>query len=687
MLPITPSATAPVVRTHITIHSGRPLLTFNPTRVLGCGIDECDTASILRLFSRHNVSEFRKTGLRSFTYRLYTELNVQAWHWNPSGVWSEPGKRQGYFIGNATPGKFITSSDCFALPRRGDTFDQGDNKSYSRLDDGSNSTFWKSDPYLGARYTGQPDSDHPQWVIADLGSIKAVNAVNILWAQPYAVRFKVQYWTGSTPFDHPNHGEWTTFSHGSFAHMAGGQQLLRVATTPQQVRYIRLLMTASSHTSITASTDPRDRQGYAIYEIGIGTVNDEGQFQDDVQHLPSTKQTAFTVSSTDPWHTASDFLAGWDQPGLDLCFHSGLSKGQASLVPVAMAYSTPEDAVAELRYLTARGYRLTGVELGEEPDGQEIDPEDYGALYIQWAKAIRKQFPRLLIGGPVLSTIDAQAPDALNGVTDWLTRFVSYLRQNHAMKLLNFVSTEHYPFNGGVVTAATVAQEPAQMARLFRIVQNAAVPASVPVYITETNMSAGTSNTSGHIGARWVADAIGSFLTYRNAGNFYFYEFDPFGLGQADKLVWGSYCPFTVAAGNQIDKPTGQFWALRMITHHWLNPRGGDHTTLATSVRYPATFTTAPLSTYAVRRPDHCVAILLVNHMPNASLPISIATPYPYHHCVVHTLDTSTFQWVDDGAKSYAIVNKPPVRATMTVGPTTRYNIPPGAVVVMKFER
>ncbi len=687
MLPITQGTPPPKSEATITIHTHRPLLKFNPHKVLGCGIDECDTASILKLFSRHNVHEFRKTGLRSFTYRLYTELNVQAWHWNPVGTWSDPGRQQGYFTGSAKPGAFITSSGCFALPRRGDTFDQGDNKSYSRLDDGNNTTFWKSDPYLGTRFTGQPDSAHPQWIIADLGAPHPINAISIRWLAPYARRFKVQYWTGTTPFDHPNHGTWATFSRGSFTQMMGGVQMLRVATNTHMVRYIRLLMTGSSHTSALASTDPRDRQGYAIAEVGIGMLDATGHFQDAVHHLASTKQTAFYVSSTDPWHTKSDFLPGWDQPGLDLCFHSGLTKGEASLVPVAMVYSTPQDAVAELSYLEARGDKLAGVELGEEPDGQEIDPEDYGALYIQWAKAIRKRFPHLPIGGPVLSSIDAQAPDAVKGVTDWLPRFVEYLRRSHALKLLDFVSTEHYPFNGGIVSAQTATQEPAQMARLFQLVHQAGVPTQLPVYITETNMSAGTANTSGLMGARWVADAIGAFLSYGNAGHFYFYEFDPFGLGPAAPLVWGSYCPFTVSKDHQINQPTGQFWALQMITHDWLSAAGEPHTTVATTVKTDSTSATAGVSAYAVVKPGGSIGLLLINHSATSAMPVEVEAPRGFHHCILYALDSSTFQWVNSGAKSYASVDIPPKPVTLSMQATTEYTMQAGSVAVMQFTR
>ena len=50
----------------------------------------------------------------------------------------------------------------------------------------------------------------------------------------------------------------------------------------------------------------------------------------------------------------------------------------------------PENAAAEIRYLTTRGYPVKRVEMGEEPDGQFVNPEHFGALYLQFEKVIHK---------------------------------------------------------------------------------------------------------------------------------------------------------------------------------------------------------------------------------------------------------------------------------------------------------
>ena len=86
-------------------------------------------------------------------------------------------------------------------------------------------------------------------------------------------------------------------------------------------------------------------------------------------------QTRFFVSSTDPWHRASDLDKTVEQPGIDRVLASGLTRGLPVLMAVGALYDTPDNAAALLRYLRRRGYPLRGIEVGEEPDGQYAAPE------------------------------------------------------------------------------------------------------------------------------------------------------------------------------------------------------------------------------------------------------------------------------------------------------------------------
>ena len=64
------------------------------------------------------------------------------------------------------------------------------------------------------------------------------------------------------------------------------------------------------------------------------------------------------------------------------------------LVPVPVLYGTPGGRGGPPALPARPGAsRSTRVELGEEPDGQLVTPEDYGALYLQVARALRGRRP------------------------------------------------------------------------------------------------------------------------------------------------------------------------------------------------------------------------------------------------------------------------------------------------------
>src|SRR5205807_2219705 len=95
------------------------------------------------------------------------------------------------------------------LPRRGFTRNDGTGTvGYSRLTDGDLNTFWKSNPYLTKGFTSEDDSMHPQWVTLDLATTQPIDAIRIAWADPYARRYLVQYWTGDDPIKQPTKGTW-----------------------------------------------------------------------------------------------------------------------------------------------------------------------------------------------------------------------------------------------------------------------------------------------------------------------------------------------------------------------------------------------------------------------------------------------------------------------------------------------
>ena len=177
------------------------------------------------------------------------------------------------------------------------------------------------------------------------------------------------------------------FPEGVRRRWKGGTTRLKLVDWTIPVRYLRIWMTKSSEYCATHGTSiKRNCVGYAIKELDAGTLSAAGNFTDVIQHVPSRAQTVTWASSVDPWHSVSDLdVTKGDQIGFDFFFKSGITRGLPAMVPIAMLYGTPEDAANEIAYLEKRHYPVSRIEMGEEPDGQRMLPEDYGALYLQFA--------------------------------------------------------------------------------------------------------------------------------------------------------------------------------------------------------------------------------------------------------------------------------------------------------------
>src|SRR5208337_3844560 len=518
-------------------------------------------------------------GWGPISYRLNTELSIQAWHWNPQGSWSDP-SGQGYFVGDANSSGNIQRSFGYNLPERGTTANYGTSGGYSRLDDGDTTTYWKSDPYLTEPYTGESDSLHPQWIVVDLGSKQAVNAIKIDWANPYAVTYEVQYWTGNDAIGNPAGGNWKTFPEGKVTNGSGGVVTLQLSQKPLDVEFVRVLMSSSSDTCDThGSSDPRNCLGYAINEVYLGTLDSHRKFIDLMKHKPNSSQTLTYASSVDPWHTPKGIAKDdGEQPGFDLVYKSGLTSGLPMTIPVAMLYDTPDNAANEIAYLENRGYAINFVELGEEPDGQFVLPEDDAALYIQWAEAIHQVDPNLKLAGLVFEGVNSDIqvwPDG-SGNVSWFNRFLNYLNSHGHLGDLNVMTFEHYPFDPCHITWDNLYQEPHLVRGIMKIWRKDGLPQNVPMQITESNLAYDTATEYMEpFGALWVADFAGTFLTAGGQGLFY-YQWEPLPMYQGCG-GWGTFGMFNVDLNYNIRQATAQYFSAQILTQQWSQPVDETH--------------------------------------------------------------------------------------------------------------
>jgi hypothetical protein len=711
---------SPPALVQIDVTPSHLIQTFDPRFALGSTVDKEPAGTIPRLYSRQNVNQMLRAGWGFLSYRLFTELSDQDWHWNPAGTFS--GGTQGYWTSDSAThwttigtAHFSSISDSFGyrLPHRGNSSDQGDNADYSRLDDGDPHTYWKSDPYLAQPFTGDPDEMHPQWAVIDLGAKQPVDAVKIAWVDPFAAAYDVQYWTGPDAMGDPTNGRWVTFSSGSVRDGQGGTALLRLAPAPVKVEFVRIVMTRSSDTCDTHdSRDRRNCVGYAIDEVSVGTLDASGAFHDLVRHAPCSgvlefakpcgaKQTTTYVSSVDPWHSPEGRVHDQEQPGLDLIARSGLTRGLPAIYPVAMLYSTPENAVAEVRYLKARGYPIMGIELGEEPDGQYTEPEDDATLFVQWARAIHAIDPKLKLGGPVFSGVNSDLvwwPDQ-HGVTSWLTRFLAYLKAHGAEDQLGFMSFEHYPFDGcehGDKLHQDLLQEPGIMKTVVDAWQDDGLPSSIPMYVTEAGFSSVnfTQVPMQVEGALWQADYMGSALSDGVSGAVYYqYEPVPLSRNTGCPTDWGNLTMFVADDKAVIHAKGAQFFAGQMLTQQWVAYSDG------TDALYPASTNLTEsgvqlMTAYAVKRHDGSWSVMLIN---KDDKPHDVSVRFVDYgsgasgpsagfagNVTFATFGSAQYVWHQSGAASAPSPDGPPAISTIDDADGQSFTIPADSITVLR---
>ena len=673
--------------------------TIKPDRALGAGIDRLPYGAADKLYVEPTIQQVLAAGWGPITYRQNTELHAEAWHWNPNGTWSDPAGK-GYFTGSTDLGEPIRHSYGYPLPHRGITRDDGtDTSGYSRLTDGDPNTYWKSNPYLTQAFTGEDDSLHPQWIFLDLLARQEINAIRISWADPYARQYLVQYWTGEDPIRKPANGAWETFPGGTIENGRGGDATIQLSGAPISVQYVRILMTQSSNTCDThGSSDKRNCVGYAIRELYLGTTTPDGEFHDVIRHTPDQDQTPTYCSSVDPWHTPEDLdeKAG-DQVGFDLFFTGGYTRGLPAIIPIAMLYGTPEDSAAEIAYIEKRGYPISYVEMGEEPDGHYTLPEDYGALYIQWAEALHKVDPKLKLGGPIFTGQNKDVevwPDA-DGDASFTERFVNYLRSHNHLQDLAFFSFEHYPMDPCKIPWSTLYDEPYLVSHMLDVWHQDGVPRNIPMLITESNLSSSSSEAYVDIyGALWLADYAGAYLT-TGGDALYYFHYLPLGVHRGCNASLGTFGMFSADKDLHIVQPLSQFFASEMINKDWMQPGDKDHRLFpaASDIHDVAGHTL--VTAYAALRPDGKWSLMIVNKDQENAHTVQIDFDEGKSGKIGHFSGTVTsvtfgraqYQWHPDeknpiGGK--ADPDGPAVHTSAQASADTQFELPASSIVVLK---
>jgi hypothetical protein len=673
----------------ITVAADKPVNKFVPSEAIGAGVDGHERGDCARMFSAKNIHEMLSAGLGPLTYRLRTELAGEVWHWNPRGTWSDAEHNCGYWTSDEHSDAPITVSYGYRLPRRGNTIDQANDDGYSRITDGDETSFWKSNPYLDSHFTGEPGNAHSQWVVIDLGKITPVNSIRLHWGTPYAEQLRVEYWTGKDPMHlHlDQRDDWRPFQHGLTDHGSGGDETVRLSDKPVSVQFVRIVMNRSSGTT-ELSSDIRDRVGFALREVEVGTTDSSGNFRDALHHAPERHtQSIVYVSSTDPWHRAGDRDDRTEQPGLDFILQSKLTNDLPVLVPVGVLYDTPDNAVAEIKFLLSRGCQLNEIELGEEPDGQWVSPEDFGALYAEMARGIRSLSSRLKLGGPSLQNFESHLltwPNAA-GNRFWMNRFLKHLQTKDAP--FEFFSFEYYPFDNICDDAAPqLPHIPARLGSMISSLRSDGVPLNIPWLLTEYGYSVFAGRHEVDVeGALFQADVVATFLTLGGSRS-YLYGYEPNYLTDELKCSWGNLMMLQMQRNSEDVNRLSTYHSSRLITQEWMKPGTGSHEIFPVVVEQG----NPTLTAYAVRRPDNQWSILAINKDPTRSAILTIKFKFSEPRRLVtfsDKIDMAQFSrqhyaWRDDGANGRPIRSLPPAQwRGETAAP---YILPPYSITVLR---
>ena len=682
----------------VKVTPGHPANRFSPAHALGAAIDGHDKGTIDLQLTAPNIQAMLSAGFKSLAYRLRTELANDAWHWNPHGTFSDGPNKRGYWISDSQPAAPISLSYGYRLPRRGNTIDQANDEGYSRIDDGDPQSFWKSNPYLDQEFTAESSSLHPQWIVIEFEQPEPINAVRLAWGEPFATRYQIQYGNFDDVSDialSPP-GMWQDFPRGLIRDGHGGEISLRLSPEPIKARWLRILMTESSQNGPPGSNDPRDRLGFAMREVYAGSINARGEFRDRIRHGADRHgQTIIHVSSTDPWHRESDLDQGVEQPGFDRIFQNGLTNGWPMLLPTGLVFDTPENAANEIRYLRARGFNFEKVELGEEPDGQYLTPEDFGALYIQWADAIHRVDPDLKLGGPSFQEIMPADPTSRIrlGNSAWLRRFLDYLKRRGHSADYAFFSFEWYPFDEVCTAVAPqLASAPGLLADSLRDMEQRGLSRQIPWIISEYGYSAFAARAElGLEGALLNADIVGKFLTLGGDQAFVF-GYTPGYVDRDFPCTAGNNMLFSMDNDGDIAHRFATYFGARLVTQEWLKPGDELHEIYPAESNVHNADGEELITAYAVHRPDGLWSLLLINKDPKRAYSVNVvfsgASPRkvsPFKGPVdLFQFSGAQYQLNSDPNNPFPIKANPPAHKVIEKGESKAIDLPAYSLTVVR---
>jgi hypothetical protein len=252
-------------------------------------------------------------------------------------------------------------------------------------------------------------------------------------------------------------------------------------------------------------------------------------------------------------------------------------------------------------------------------------------------------------------------------------------------------------------------EEPQLVSHIMQVWKNDGLPANIPVFITESNLSSsGSEAYFDNFAGLWLADYIGSFL---NAGGngVYFFHYLPLRSYLGCNSSPGNFGMYTVDASYKLLQPLSQFFASGLINKEWMQPGDQVNEVYPTSGTVEDGAGHALITSYAVLRPDKQWAVMLVNRSQDASYKVNVAfghagrgdrlgftgkvesvtfgkEQYQWHPTPVLPMShpASLNEPVIHSEEGFAQPDGPAKHEAVTATPATGFTIPAASIVVLR---
>jgi len=295
---------------------------------------------------------------------------MAAWHWNPTGTWSDAAHQAATSPAAANskpPIRYILS---YALPHRGFA-----NERCRPVERVQISSTGKAIPISPANSPANPIRCTRNGIIVDLQSEKQINA----GAHPVGLAlcknfFKFEYWGGhrnALDFDGGPKGEWKVFQTPAKSRMEKWNSNTR---SRRQARLHPLRPPLDVRNPQTPddehdATDVRNCVGYAIQKIEVGAWTRQRisfRLQNPRRNPPTPTQPRPSTPGFNRRRPRRRRLpAHWLRPLLHQRHHQQSARDDSRHHGSTARRTMPPPQIA---YIEKRGYPIGYIEMGEEPD-------------------------------------------------------------------------------------------------------------------------------------------------------------------------------------------------------------------------------------------------------------------------------------------------------------------------------